>query len=353
MLIVYVSFMNVTWAQAPKYSNEFLMLGVGARGLAMSNTQTAIVGDATAGYWNPGGLANLGSDYQVSLMHSEYFAGIAKYDYGAFAMRIDTSSVIGLSIIRFGVDNIMNTTDLIDNQGNIDYNRITTFSAADYGFLISYAKKSKIPGLQYGANVKIIYRQIGSFAHAWGFGIDVGAQYQLKKWKFGVMVKDITSTFNAWSFDLNDKMKETFVATGNELPSNSLESTLPRLILGAGRGFKISNSFSLLAALDLDLTFDGKRNVLIRSNPISIDPHLGLEIGYKNIVFLRGGAGNIQDEKDMSGKSMKTFQPNVGLGVKIKKMITIDYALTNIGKSGIALNSNVFSLRVDLDKKSK
>ena len=42
-------------------------------------------------------------------------------------------------MIRFGVDNIPNTTDLIDSNGNLDYNRITTFTAADHAFLISYA----------------------------------------------------------------------------------------------------------------------------------------------------------------------------------------------------------------------
>ena len=141
LLIASVFIMFSALAQAPKYSNEFMMLGIGARGLSMSNTQVAIVNDVTSGYWNPGGLANLNSDYQISLMHSEYFAGIAKHDYGAFAMKIDTSSTIGFSILRFGGDNIPNTTDLIDNQGTMDYYRISSFSAADYGFLISYVKK--------------------------------------------------------------------------------------------------------------------------------------------------------------------------------------------------------------------
>ncbi|MCF6185397.1 MAG: hypothetical protein L3J56_12405, partial [Bacteroidales bacterium] len=35
----------------------------------------------------------------------------------------------------------------IDENGNIDYNRISYFSTADWAFLLSYAKKSLIPGL--------------------------------------------------------------------------------------------------------------------------------------------------------------------------------------------------------------
>ena len=155
----------ISQAQAPKYSNEFLSVGVGARALALSNSCTAVVEDVTSGYWNPAGLAKLPSKIQVALMHAEYFAGIAKYDYGAVGVRIDSSSVAAFSVIRFGVDDIPNTTELIDAEGNIDYNRITTFSAADYAFLLGYARKTNIKGLRYGANVKIIYRHVGDFAH--------------------------------------------------------------------------------------------------------------------------------------------------------------------------------------------
>jgi hypothetical protein len=284
-------------------------------------------------------------------MHSEYFAGIAKYDYGAVAAKIDASSAAAFSFIRFGVDDIPNTTDLIDNNGNIDYDRITSFSANDYAFIFSYARKHKIEGLRYGANVKIIHRKIGDFASAWGFGFDVAAQYDYKKWNFGILGRDITSTFNAWSYSLSDRMKEVFTETGNEIPSNSLEVTMPKLILGAGRKFDLGKRFTGLADIDLDMTFDGMRNVLIKSDPISMDPHLGLEFGYRNLIFLRAGVGNIQNETNMEGKVIKTFQPNMGIGINIKDIFSIDYALTDIGDKSIALYSNIFSLKFNLNRK--
>jgi len=337
------------FAQAPKYSNEFLAIGVGARSLGMANAQTGITNDVTSAYWNPAGLAMQTSDIQIGLMHNEYFAGIAKYDYGGFSMRLDTAAVIGVSVIRMGIDDIPNTINLYDNQGNINYNRITKFSAADYAIMFSYARKSKIKGLSYGGNVKLIYRQIGSFARAYGFGLDVGVQYVTGKWYFGAMGRDLTSTFNAWTFDLSEDMEDVFLATGNEIPDNSLEYTLPRLNLGAGRSFKISENISSLVAVDLDMTFDGKRNTLIKTDFFSIDPKLGVEFGFKDIVYVRGGIRNIQEETDFGDKKSYTVEPNFGVGVKIKKMISIDYALTNIGDS--YLYSNVFSLRIDLDRK--
>ncbi len=343
-------FCHFTYAQAPKYSNEFLAIGIGARALGMSNSVVCITDDVTSGYWNPAGLTHIKSNLQLGLMHSEYFAGIAKFDYGALAAKLDTQSVGAFSFIRFGVDDIPNTTELIDAESNIDYDRITTFSAADYAFIFSYGRKMN-DALRVGANAKIIHRKVGDFARSWGFGLDVGIQYSINDWQFGATGRDITSTFNAWSFDLPDKMKEVFTITGNEIPGNSLEITLPKLILSAGRKFKLSSNFNIMPVVDIDLTFDGKRNVLIKSDPVSADPHLGIELSFKDIIFLRGGMGNIQHETDMTGKKFTSFQPNMGLGIQIKNTVEIDYAFTDIGDKSIAIYSNLFSLRFNINKR--
>lgn len=333
----------------PKYSNEFLSIGVSARALGMANAFVATCDDVTGGYWNPASLLNVKSDMQVGLMHASYFANIAKYDYGGIVKAIDQKSAGGFSIIRFGVDDIPNTTELIDTQGNIDYDKVTTFSAADYAFIFSYARKSKIPGLNLGGNAKIIHRKVGDFGKAWGFGLDASINYTKKKWRFAAVGRDITSTFNAWSYNLNETTKEVFTATGNDIPKNSLEITLPKLLTGAAYTTKIKKNFSLTGEVDLDFTFDGQRNVLISAKPVSVDPHLGFEAGYKGIVFLRGGMGNIQRIKNIDGGENMNVQPNFGIGVKIK-IFTIDYAFTDVGNVSEALYSNIFSLKIDITK---
>lgn len=342
------------WGQdddkTPKYSNEFLNIGVGARALGMSNSVIASTNDVTSGYWNPTGLLGVKSELQIGLMHSEYFAGIAKYDFGAIAKPIDENSAMGFSFIRFGVDNIPNTTELIDAQGNIDYDRITYFSAADMAFIFSYARRIN-DKLNIGGSGKIIHRKVGDFAKSWGFGIDFAATYQIGDWKLAAMSRDITTTFNAWSFSLTDQMIEVFDRTDNDIPENGLEITMPRIILAGMRKWDIGEKFTLLAELDADLTTDGKRNVLIVGNPISIDPHIGMEVGFKKIVFVRAGLGNAQKVTEITGKEVMTVQPNIGIGVKIKG-ISLDYALTDIGDASVALYSNVFSLKFNLNKDS-
>jgi hypothetical protein len=116
----------ISQAQFRKYSNEFLNIGAGARGLAMGGAQVASVSDATAGYWNPAGLTGVKEYPVVSLMHAEYFAGIGKYDYASLAVPIGdpltSKKVLALSLLRFAVDDIPNTLFLVEPDGSVNYN---------------------------------------------------------------------------------------------------------------------------------------------------------------------------------------------------------------------------------------
>lgn len=332
----------------PKYSNEFMNIGVGARSFGLGFTGVSFANDVTAGYWNPAGLNDLENDHQLVLMHSSYFGGLANYDYAAFATSVDEESKIALSVIRFSVDDIPDTRLLIDVNGTINYDNIQFFSSADYGFLLSYARNlSFLGGMKVGGNLKVIHRTVGNFSKAWGFGLDFGAQKVLGSWKLGLVARDVFGTFNAWSHN-TDQVEDIYALTGNDVPINSLEITLPRLILGVSRDFQFSEKFGLMVATDLDLTFDGKRNTLVKSDLVSMDPKAGLEFDYKGMGFLRFGVNQFQKIKDFDGSRSWTFQPNLGVGVKINEL-AIDYALTDIGDLAPGLFSHVFSIKVDFN----
>lgn len=330
---------------ARKYSNEFMNIGVDAAALGMANAVTAITSDVNAGYWNPAGLVQL-EDNQLSLMHSSYFANIATYNYAAFAMPIDDRSAVGFSAIRFGVDDILNTTQLIDQQGNIDYNRIRLFSTADYGFTFSYARRLPLDGLNYGVNAKVIRRVIGEFASSWGFGFDVGIQFEKGDWRIGIMARDITTTYNIWNIDEEQFATIQGAVEGqNQEQPETTEITIPKLQIGAGRRFDFRGDYSLLASMNLNMRF-AQTNDVISTSSFSLDPALGFEFGYIDLIFLRAGVGNFQNVLQLDGSESVNFQPNIGIGFKYKG-IHIDYALTDIGDQSVALYSNVFSVKID------
>ncbi|UMY67235.1 MULTISPECIES: PorV/PorQ family protein [unclassified Flavobacterium] len=321
-------------------------IGVDAAALGMSNAVVASTSDVNAGYWNPAGLVHL-EDHQATFMHASYFANIAQYDYAAYARPIDDRSAWGISLIRFGVDDILNTTELIDSEGNIDYNRISLFSTADYGVTFSYARKLKVPGWQYGVNAKVIRRIIGKFATSWGFGVDVGIQFERNDWKFGLMLRDITTTYNIWAIDEEEfaKIAAAIPDQNQELPE-STEITLPKAQVGLSRKFEFHNDMSLQPALNLNLRFE-QTNDIFSTSAVSIDPALGFEFGYTDLVFVRAGVGNFQNIQQIDGTDRVGFQPNVGVGFRYRG-IQVDYALTDLGDQSAALYSNIFSVRVDL-----
>jgi hypothetical protein len=353
-LLATLLFFSAT-AQFRKYSNEFLNIGAGARGLSMGSSQIASVSDGTSGYWNPAGLTGIKDHPQINLMHAEYFAGIGKYDFISVAFPTSGNKrTIGITGLRFGVDDIPNTLFLVEPDGSINYNNIQTFSSSDYAFIFSLAQKLKDTEkkkINFGINAKVIHRSVGKFAKAWGFGLDLGLQANLKKWKLGINARDITSTFNAWSFSFTEKEKQVLYLTKNEIPVKSTELTAPRLVLGIARDFKISKKLSLLAEANIDVTFDGQRNTLISADPVSADPKMGLELNINNVFYLRGGINNFQralsDGDTLNLKKVWIYQPSAGAGFRISN-VTIDYAFTNLANQSNPLFTHVFSLKLNL-----
>jgi len=344
-------------AQFRKYSNEFLNIGVGARGLAMGGAQVASVNDGTAGYWNPAGLTGVKDNPHVNAMHAEYFSGIGKYDYASLALPMaGNKRTLGLTAIRFGVDDIPNTLFLVEPDGTINYNNIRSFSSTDYAFLMSLGQTLRETAnrkIHFGVNAKVIHRSVGTFAKAWGFGLDAGLQVHTSNWRFGLSGRDITTTFNTWSFSFTDREKEALYLTNNDIPVKSTEMTAPRLVAGLARNFKFNQKVGLLAEANFDLTFDGQRNTLISSKSINVDPKLGLELNLNEVVYLRGGINNFQralaDKDTLNQKKVWIYQPALGAGFRLQN-VKIDYAFTNLANQSSSLYTHVFSLQLDLIK---
>ncbi len=345
LIILFFSTYIINGQSFRNYSNEFLNIGVDASAFGMGKAVTSSTDNVNSIYWNPAGLTKI-EDQQISLMHAEYFQGIAKYDYVAYAKPIDKISTIGISLIRFSVDDILNTTALIDAQGDINYNRISLFNASDMALHIGYARQVVMKNFDFGVNAKIINRRIGDFAQSWGFGFDAGFQYQTDTYKFGLMLRDITTTFNAWSID-----SDAFNTIANAIPGQNqeepetIEITKPKVQFGISRIFEFGHDYKLTTAIDLNMRFL-KTNDIIATDFVSIDPAIGFQFAYDDMVYLRGGVNNFQNHLNFDNSNSVSIQPNFGVGFKYNG-IHIDYALSNIGGADGTLYSNVFSVIVD------
>jgi hypothetical protein len=310
-------------ASTAKYAGEFLSIGVGGRALGLGGAYTALANDVTAGYWNPAGLSHILYP-QVTLMHDERFAGLINYDYGAVAMPLGVNASLAISAIRLGVDNIPNTRDagidangnplpsgsLENFSGNYDESKITYFNSADWAIYFSYAKKIN-EQFSYGANVKLIRREIGT-ASATGLGFDIAAQYMLSdKFALGANIQDVTTTLVAWS-------------TGtNELISPTLKLGSAYFIDAWGGRFA--------PAFDIDLRFENRRSASnMHIGKLSADFHGGLEYDVQSILAIRAGYSDIGSL-------------NVGTGIHLPKF-DIDYTFSKFNAADQLGNTHRISL---------
>lgn len=333
-----------------KYSNEFLNIGAGARGLGMGGAVLSSQDDVYSPMWNPAGLNSVTGDWQAAAMHAEYFESVAKYDYLGYAKVLEKGNgVLGFSLVRLGVDNILNTTRLIDGEGNIDYSRISSFSQSDYAGIISYGfHPFGNQKWDAGVNAKIVYRNVGKFANGFGFGIDLGGIYHADNgMNIGIMLRDITTTANFWSVNQNELSTVVNGEEFNPAPANNLELSLPKVNAGVSRKFAIGSYMSILPEAGVNMDF-GKTSALVSTSLFSIAPYAGAEFEYNDLIFVRLGVNRFQNFTDIESLKKKiTFQPSGGIGIKYRGL-TLDYAITNSGFGGSNYFSNFFSLKLDM-----
>ena len=348
LLIFSVSFSDAQIIR--KYSNEFLNIGAGARGLAMGGAVMANQNDVYSPMWNPAGLIGIDRDWQGAAMHAEYFESIAKYDYIAFAKPLDNNGgVFGISVVRLGVDNILNTTQMIDAEGNIDYDKITSFSQSDYAAFLSYAF---LPGgnqkLSAGVNAKMVYRNVGKFASGYGFGFDLGVLYNADTgWNYGAMLRDATTTVNFWTVNQKELSAVVNGEEFNPAPKDKMEITMPKLNLGLSKNFEINRDLELQPEAGLNIDF-AKTAAVISTDFASITPYAGVELKFQDMIFVRLGVNRFQTVTDIENLKRKvSFQPSGGIGIKYQGL-TLDYAITNSGIGGSNFFSNFFSLKLDM-----
>jgi hypothetical protein len=188
-------------------------------------------------------------------------------------------------------------------------------NAADWAVLVSYAQRSS-SDFSYGFSVKLIRRSLAEFT-ATGIGFDAGAFYlPTENLQVGAVLQDITTTLLAWS-------------TGRT------ELITPTLRVG-GAYIVSSGNFRIIPTVECAFRADSRgASSFASAGPISIDPYAGLEVGYSDVIALRGGVNEVGHMA-------------LGAGLRIKKL-HIDYAFTGFTETSDLGASHRISLRIQID----
>jgi tetratricopeptide (TPR) repeat protein len=154
-------------------------LGAGARAMGMGNGYVGLAGDATAVYYNPAGIARLGTQ-QVTFLHTFLFEGTI-YDYVAYVYPLGDPGSLGIGVMRIGTDDI-GRRDLTRDMG--------TFDASHTQVMLSYGRR--FDGRLYaGATLKLVNQSIDNLS-AYGYGLDMGGQIQIwENLQAGLRLQDV------------------------------------------------------------------------------------------------------------------------------------------------------------------
>jgi hypothetical protein len=331
--------------QRVSYGDDLFAVGGGARAMGMGGAQVAMVGDVTAGFWNPAGLAHI-TQRELSYMHSERFGGLVAYDYAGFAAPLRASDdVIGISFFRQGVDGIKNTLSAWDRERDQPranpQNYITEFSTYDMALLLSYATRYN-ESLTWGASAKLVYSRLGPFANGFGYSIDAGAQYRSGRFMAGVVVNNLTTLMKLWTVNEDELEPLRTFFSDEELnasfPTGQNEYTRPSLRSGVAT-WRDLNDFRITGAFDLQVHAEERRTNSVNLGALSFQPHLGVEGGYKETIFLRVGLTDVYTDRD----SRLFVSPTLGAGFHVGAL-TFDYGFASFtGMNAVLGNTHRIS----------
>jgi hypothetical protein len=151
-------------------SGEFLMLGAGARGMALGGSFTAMANDVEALYHNPAGLPLMEGGLQGMATVMPYFAD-TNYYWAGFAWPFAGGDyAIGVSLGNFGFGDqpIYTASDPVNASGET-YSVSETFASLSF----AHAFIDRFTG---GLTLKYIQDRLGQ-ASATAFAIDVGTNF--------------------------------------------------------------------------------------------------------------------------------------------------------------------------------
>jgi hypothetical protein len=301
---------NVATTAAP-----FLQIGVGSRAIGMGGAYVATADDASAMYWNPGGIGRLRS-VELIFVHTNWIADIS-FDYAGFVLPLPGVGTLGANITMLNMGEMkVRTVDLQDGTGEF-------FDVTDVALGLSYGF-NLTDRFSIGFNVKYISQRIWK-EKAEGFAVDLGTIYDtpIKGLRIGAALTNFGTDMRMQGDDLlvyydvdptqlgnNDRIFAELQTQSWPLPLNFQlglawdiwQNQIHRITLASDAVHPIDNTESL---------------------------HLGAEYGMKENFFLRLGYRNLFLRDSEEGLT-------AGAGVRLALLgnfrISVDYAYADFGR---------------------
>jgi opacity protein-like surface antigen len=252
---------------------EQVLIPVGARGIATGGAFLANITGLESIFYNPAGL-DIYPQTEAMFSYVNYLADI-NISYFAIGTSLGDIGSIGLDLKTFDFGDIPVTTETFPDGTGETYSP----SFLTIGFTYSKVLTDRI---SIGTNMKIISESIEN-TNATGFALDAGVQYRFSDaLMIGAAVKNIGSDMSYSGQDLSSRT----VIPGS-IPGSSTGSYEVLT-----EGFQIPSFFQL--SMSYALNINEQNNLMFAgaytaNNSFEDIANLGMEYGFMNNFFLRGG----------------------------------------------------------------
>ena len=290
-----------------------LLIPVGVRGMAMAGGNVATSSGVEALFWNPAGSSKSINSANVMFSHMDYIADIG-VEYGAVSANFEGFGVLSFAVKSLSVGEILvTTTQDPDGTGK-------TFAPQMLVAGVSFAKQLT-ERIAVGVTANLVTETLGDVS-ASGMAFDVGVVYdnlaEINGLSFGVVMKNVGPQMQ---YEGSGLLQEGVVAGFNRPPGlvniNSAPFELPSTFeLGLGYKPKLLDDMNSLLI-----------TTAFKNNNFSDDEYkLGLEYGYNNTFFLRGGY-TFAPQQAFEDSYIYGFTGGAGIDYSFENIsIKVDYA---------------------------
>ena len=298
---------------------QFLKIGVGARAAAMGGAFLALANDVSALYWNPAGIAGLP---KASLMatHTRWFADL-NHDFLGVVLPVSRAGNIGVSITSFSAPEMEQTT-YTQPEGTGIY-----FDVQDLALGVTYARWLT-DRFRFGLTGKLVHQRLFNEV-AQTFAVDIGGLLRtgVPGLQLGMVMTNFGGKMRLDGRDLIVSYDKRPDVAGNPL----IEAKLSTESWPLPTSFRVGIAWSLWAPQQALHASDTQTIIVTMEgyhvNDAAETLDMGIEYGWKGILFFRGGYRINHDTERWS----------VGTGVHLPLgnwHIKADYALTQMLELG-------------------